>query len=191
MGNEIIQRVLSTLLRITKLICWSLLATLVYFQFQELALNLRVAVFEGFCPPELQHHWYDGHVDWCDSAWWHPFRLASRIMLATAVATTLYYAGKVLTIASKDFCGYCFYALITLAGLNAAYIAWLESPMRNYFQHACFRRFDPDITSELCAIQLGTLGDQRFYYPLVVILAFWGLTRAMRNRQSYPLKPPS
>lgn len=175
--------------RLAWLLCvylWSCLAILIYNTFIEFGVDFRVAVFENYCPPDLAHHWYDdvtprSWVDWCDTGWWHPFRLFSRLLTGCTAGTLMFLLGRLLVRNTTALCGFCSKFLFLVATGYSIFSAWIEPAMKNYFFHACFRGFDSEISSQICFQQLGRFGDQRFVFPFTVALVFWALSKHQRT----------
>jgi hypothetical protein len=180
------------LLSVTFFMIWAIIAITLYIYGLDISLDLRIWVFNNYCPQELSHGWNQeldnkNWVDWCGAFWWHPFRLISRCIVAIVFGGLISISARALLLNSKTPLKTAFLLALAISSLHILFFALFEPAMKNYFFHACFRGFDPNILRETCAQQLGFLGDQRFFYPIGISVTCWLFHVKHRPVQANPI----
>ncbi|MBK6743036.1 MAG: hypothetical protein IPG66_08690 [Hydrogenophilales bacterium] len=169
------------------IVAWGMLAVVVYNYGHRLADYFRAFVFDNLCPEDVMHPLLSRDpltreivdwVDWCDTFWWHPFRLSTRIVFGAATALTIGLLARAFLPRTIKAITRATVFVSIMAGLH---IYWkvFGADMTDMTQHACAWG---QKSAELCHQQLGYFGDQRLYYPYVVALTAVYLLRYERRR---------
>lgn len=183
----IVTRVLVVTLRFA---FWILIAIAIYNISLNFALTVREYVFQNLCPSNVRYPlqtWnpitdYHNRVDWCDTSWWHTFRLSTRIYYGFVAGGLISLSAWILIPTRGIANSFAIRFVVLLCLIHALLI--MTEIMINYTQNACLWRWydtkaewDDDsygdkywrLTMEDCRIQLGSFGDQRFYFPLATL----------------------
>lgn len=180
--NNLLRTALSVVLMTLRILIWLFLAVTVYFSVLWLALQFRIVVFDNLCTPPYRHDWFDGGVDWCETWWWHPFRLSVRLLSGSLAALIVMAAAwfilprrRWVLVSAAGF-------MIFGAAFHTFYFAVFDL-MKDTTSTACLHGwYHEDRGVEDCRRLLGPFGDLRFYYPGTVALL--SLTLALRFRKS-------
>jgi hypothetical protein len=182
---------------------WMLLAVVIYNIALELALTVREYVFQNVCPSDARNSlgtWhpitdYENRVDWCDTSWWHPFRLWTRIYYGFIAGALIALSAIVLIPMRGIASSFVIRFVILLCLIHALSI--MTEVMINYTQNSClWHRYEKKsvwdeeesvsekfkkLTKDDCEKQLGQFGDQRFYFPLATLATFVIARRRVRS----------
>ena len=148
----------------------------------EVGDQTRVWVFDGMCPAEAKQVW---PLEWCEMVWWHPFRLATRVLPAFVVGIVLFvlvsHTRRFTRLAVSQWGS----ALLIWLACHVLWIAHLSPAMlTGMIQRDCLKgRYSADLDWAQCQTQLGRFGDQRLYYPLTVGITLAYLIRNSRRRE--------
>jgi hypothetical protein len=182
---------------------WMLLAVVIYNIALELALTVREYVFQNVCPSDVRYSlrtWhpvtdYHNRVDWCDTYWWHTFRLSTRVYYGFISGALIALSGIVLISMTGIANSLAIRFVILLCLIHTLSI--LTEVMINYTQNACLKHWYENrsvwdeeesvsekfkkLTKDDCEKQLGQFGDQRFYFPLATLATFVIARRRVRS----------
>lgn len=163
---------LRKMLTIFKVLLWIVILLIIYSVFIYLAQVMRVYAFDAVCSPN-NRHLPDSllyNVDWCEEWWWHPYRAFTHVITATVASLGVIWLGNVLL--AKDWSKH-FYAGFWVHLFVLVHILEICSPVPfgDFYSHSCLFNF-PSTTKDLCELQLGKLGDVRFYYPITFWLTY-------------------
>lgn len=172
---------------LTGISVWMLVAVTAYFSADIFSALARDHVFNNLCPAPLMHRWEDSLVDWCDTWWWHSFRLLTRIIPGVAVALVLVLGARLL-LPRKRLAYYFAAAFVMLLILAHSYYLSRVSSSGPVALDCMYNRTDwvgqVKVTEAECRRVFGSFGDQRFYFPDVVAVVslyfFW------RRAKSFP-----
>lgn len=176
--NKFVVSILERLSKAAQFLLFLLMAIVVYVSGLDLSLDLRVFVVDNYCPTGLRHKFgtsnevteYFHHVDWCEMWWWHSFRVITRLFAGVVVGLQILILPALLR-PRRPLRIYPLSVVFAISVIHAMYLASLFH--QDWTQGACMRgRYDIYLTEDQCYEQLGSFGDQRFYYPAAVVLTF-------------------
>jgi hypothetical protein len=180
--KNLLDFVVTAILLLLRVSVWIFLAVSVYFSVLWLALEFRIVVFDNLCTPPFRHDWFDGGVDWCESGWWHPFRLSARLLFGSLAALIVMAAAWFILPRKRKVLISAAAFMVAVAALHAFYFAVFEL-MKDTTSTGCLHGWYSEWrTAADCRQLLGPFGDLRFYYPGTVALL--SLTLALRFRKS-------
>jgi hypothetical protein len=180
--NNLFNFLLATVLMFFRASVWIFLAVSVYFSVLWLSIEFRGLVFENLCTPPLRRDLIDGRLDWCETWWWHPYRLSIQLIFGSLTALIVMATAWVLLPRRRWVLVSAAAFMIVGAALHTYYFAVVEI-FRNNPSTAClYGWYLEDRTVEDCRRLIGPFGDLRFYYPGTVALL--SLTLALRFRKT-------
>jgi hypothetical protein len=192
------RKFLLSLYIVIRILLWAVLVVILYNVTLDLSLTVREYVFENYCPSQERYHFgtwhpvteYYNRVDWCDTSWWHTFRLLTRIYYGFIAGVLVSITASIIIpngLTNRIAAGFIVFVCV----INALWIAF--EPMKNYTYRSCLlhlyeqeKDWDKSgkykiLTKEDCEIQLGPYGDQRLYFPLATLATFVIARRRVRS----------
>lgn len=177
---------------LTGISIWMLVAVTAYFSADIFAAQVRDHVFNNMCPSPLMHRWEDSLIDWCDTWWWHSFRLLTRIIPGVAVASVLVLGARLL-LPQKRLAYYFAAVFVMLLILANSYYLSRVSSSGSVALDCMYNRKDwvgqVKVTEEECRRIFGSFGDQRFYFPdVVAVVSLYFFWRRVKTLSARPKK---
>ncbi|MCX7140803.1 MAG: hypothetical protein NT123_06840 [Proteobacteria bacterium] len=169
-----------TFLRIISILAWPFIVLAIFIYGMVLGDILREYAFVNVCPAAAAHPSdlanTRNYADWCDVTWWHPFRLSTRILLGVVAGSCVALCTRFLLPQNPNSyrtATVFLYIMIILALL----LSVEEASYRQTGMFMCGMGQHDKMPLVDCMQQFGPYGDQRFYYPITVLLSciawFW------------------
>ncbi len=158
-----------------RFLVWLIVVVLIYSYANVFVQEIKQLVFDNACAPEFQHHLlttdstsdYKNHVDWCETWWWHPFRLSITLLIGS-VTGLLIFSITVAIVCRRDSIRTYNTLPISISITHTAFML-IRPSHKEYTQWVCrWHFYNEQITASDCAIQLGSFGDIRLYFPFAV-----------------------
>lgn len=163
-------------LRIVWVLLWMLLTTCIFIKGIDLGYDARVYAFDNWCPAEVRHSMdqrdlNEERIDWCDTSWWHPYRLATRVLPGFMAAALMVFFARLLLSNSMNLSKRRVFFVSSVAALWVSYFS-LMPPYKAPVKYFCLWSYHEAVSPAQCAKYLGTFGDQRLYYAGSVVIFF-------------------
>ena len=177
--NYLLQETLSAFLMSLRILVWAILAFTVYLFLHWLALKFHLVGFDKLCAPPFRHYWFESGVIWCETWWWHPFRISVPLLSGSLTALIVMAAAWLILPRTRKALISAAAFMVVLAAFTAFLFA-VKNLMKDTTSNDCpLGWYYEDLGVRGCRRVLDPFDDLHFYYPGTVALL--SLTLALRR----------